>query len=222
MKVWIIITSSLLTDMYNVRKKEYMNTINKVIEKFNDKNKYNIVIVENTSLINKSISHFSHRTFLDSFGVPVYYTKNNLILKHTSNYGIIELIDIFDCINHFQILDDDFIVKLTGRYSPIDDSPFFEVLSKLDETPYSAIVRFGEYDGLAVLEKNRSIATGLVGLKCKYVKQIEIPSYSSGLPIEYSWAKVVCSLNQSEICMMEKLGILVRPKHHKSFDYVCM
>lgn len=222
MKVWIIITVSLINHLYKLRKKEYIAGISKIVDRFKNNPKYNIIIIENTSLISNPLKIVKHQTFLDLFGVPVFYTKNNLILNYTANYGIVELIDIFDCIKHFQIPDDDFIVKLTGRYIVEDDSPFFEMVDKLDESPYSAIVRFGEFDGPAKAEKYKSISTGLVGLTCKYIKKIEKPPMIEFAPIEYSWAKVVCEIDDSEICMLQKLGILLRPKYHKDLSYVCM
>lgn len=208
--------------MYDVRKREYTTAINRIVDKFKNNPNFKIIIVENTSSINKTIGTITHKTFLDMFGVPVFYTRNNLILNHTHNYGIVELIDIFDCINKFQIPDDDFIVKLTGRYIITEDSPFIELIEKVDKTPYSAVVRFGQYDDVAVMEKYPCISTGLVGLKCKYVKQIQIPPMDEDCPIEYCWAKVVCGLNDSEICMLPKLGILIRPKHFLDLYYACM
>lgn len=208
--------------MYNVRKREYTIGISKMINKFKNNPNFKIIIIENTSSINKTIGTLTHKTFLDMFGVPVFYTRNNLILNHTHNYGIVELIDIFDCINKFQIPDDDFIVKLTGRYIITDDSPFVEVIEKLEETPYSAVVRFGKYDDVAVMEKYPCISSGLVGLKCKYVKQIPIPDMQEDVPIEHCWAKVVCEIDDSEICMLAKLGILIRPKHFQDLHYACM
>ena len=57
----------------------------------------------------------------------VYYTENNFML--TGNIGIIELQDILDCIDKYNINDTDFIVKMTGRYILDDNSEFINVIT---------------------------------------------------------------------------------------------
>jgi hypothetical protein len=212
MKTWIIITTSLIGSTYNIRKREYIVGIQKVIEKFKDKSKYNIVIVESNSKIHSKAISIIHKTFLDLFGVPILYTKNNLLLSKTQNYGIVEMLDIFDCINHFKIPDDDFIVKITGRYILEDNCPFFDIVDNLDKTPYSAVLRFGQIDEPFVMEKYHTCTTGLIGLMCKHVKKIQIPQLEGFVSIEIKWAEVICKLDYSEICILKDLGLMLRPR----------
>jgi hypothetical protein len=210
MKIWIIITTSLIESRYKERKYEYMHGISLISKLFSDP-KYNIVIVENNSKLSNK-GYFFCRTFLDNFGIPVLYTKNNEILNKTGNYGIPELMDVFACINHFKIQDDDFIVKITGRYFIHEDSPMFNAIDNLENKPYSAIVRFNQFDKPASLEKTKDCISGFIGLKCRYVKQIQFPPFDDiMISIEMKWAEVISNLNDDEIRILDRLGISIKP-----------
>ena len=216
MAIWILVTSCLISQKYEERKREYITGISNILKFFN-KPYYNIVIVENNSKLNNVASVF-HKTFLDKFGIPVLYTKNNRLITKTGNRGIIEMFDIFECIRYFNIQDDDFIVKITGRYILDEDSPFVKVVDNLQIRPYSAIVRFNQYDTPPSLIKTDNCVSGIIGLKCKYVKQIKIPELTDVLTsIEMKWAEVISTLNDDEICVLEKLGLWIKP--YCLFDY---
>lgn len=211
MKVWIIITTSLISENYEQRKQEYITGIKSFLKIFKDP-KYKIVIVESASKLGNPVS-FYHKTFLDQFNVPVLYTKNNSIMKKTINYGIPELLDIFECLNHFNIPDDDFIVKATGRYIIDNDSPFFKTVDNLENNPYSAIVRFNQFDQPVSLTKTNNCVTGLIGLKCKYLKQIELPGleFNVDMSTEMKWANTINTIKDSEVCCLEELGLFIKP-----------
>jgi hypothetical protein len=213
MKVYIIITSSLINEAaefnrdYNRRKSEYIHGITTLLNRCKEKS-YKLVIVENNSLLHKRKSLIrSHGTFLENFGIPVIYTQNNAY--KINNYGTKELLDIKYVIQQLNIQDDDFIVKITGRYILDKECPFFDIVDNLESNPYSAIVRFGHY-GNFEKEKGKDICvTGLIGLKCKYVKELYLPNDDKC--IEKVWAERIASLPQEEICQLEKLGIFIRP-----------
>jgi hypothetical protein len=191
---------------------EYVSGICSILNKFSNRDKYTIVIVENNSKINNVVRRMYHKTFLDRFGVPVLYTKNNILIKQTKNYGIIEMMDVFDVINHFKIQDDDFIVKITGRYIIDEHSEFFDVIDNLEKVPYTAVLRFSQLDEPISLVKTKNCTSGMIGLKCKYVKKIELPNLEDiSTAIEMNWAKVISELDYSEICILPKLGLYVRP-----------
>lgn len=210
MAVWIIITCCLIDTNKETRQKEYIAGISQILKVFKNR-KYKVVIVENNSRLEKKVS-FVHRTFLDKFRVPVLYTTNNRLLSYTKNYGIMEMTDIIDCINYFGIQDDDFIVKITGRYVLEDNCEFFKIVDNLDTRPYSAVLRFSQFDEPISLVKTSNCTTGLIGLKCKYVKQIELPELNDNeTSIEMKWASVISKIDDSEICFLTKLGIYIRP-----------
>lgn len=208
MAVWVIVTASLINQAgkgrdYETRKTEYIRGIRKILQHFKD---YKIVIVENQSIRNKKLSFTANVTFLNSFGVPVLYTKTNEI--DTKNYGLKELLDIRSCIKHFGIQDNDFIIKITGRYILIDSSNFVEEVKKLDNTQYDAIIRYGKYFERPC-EKTDNCVTGLIGLRCKYVNEIEIPDDDTF--VEEKWAKKIMSLDDSKVRVLDQLGIYIRP-----------
>jgi hypothetical protein len=219
MVVWIILTTSLIKVNYERRRQEYIKGISSFLQVFKDP-KYKIVIVENNTKINNLIIG-QHKTFLDGFGVPVLYTKNNLVLNHTINYGIPEILDIFDCIKHFNIQDDDFIVKATGRYFLDNQSPFFEVVNNLEQFPYSAIVRFNQFDKPPSLTKTDSCTTGVIGLQCRYVKQIQPPPLDNiYISVEMKWAEVINKLDESQIYFLNTLGLFIKPMVLWKYDYI--
>jgi hypothetical protein len=213
MAVWVIITTSLINYHnsngrdFETRKKEYLLGITKIIERFKD---CKIVIVENNSFKQRSFKFGLKTTFLDNFGVPVLYTKTNII--ETKNYGMKELLDIRHCISHFGIQDDDFIVKVTGRYILNDDCPFLEEVKKLEQTKFDAIIRYGAYYNLPEKKDNNCIS-GLIGLRCKYVKEIEIPDEDTF--VEWKWAKRIQELDDSKVCVLNLLGLFIRPGGHE-------
>jgi hypothetical protein len=104
------------------------------------------------------------RTFLDLLGYDVVYTNNNNI--NTRNYGIKELCDVNYCINEYDINDDDFVVKMTGRYILNVDSEFMTVLKNIHDTTYECVFRYGSYSN-PVNYKMDDCITGLICMKCK-------------------------------------------------------
>lgn len=210
MAIWVIITSSLINETtegrdFERRRTEYISCIKKIISKFQN---CNIVIVENNSLLEKKVKIGTHRTFLDTFGIPVLYTQNNRFI--TRNYGMKELLDVFACITHFNIKDDDFIVKITGRYIIADNCPFINQLNTLSQTNYDSILRYGSYMEYPAPQKSIHCVTGLIGLRCKYAKQMEIPDEDTF--VEEKWAKKISELNDSKVCVLPTLGIYIRPE----------
>ena len=196
--IYIIITTCLINIDENKRKEQYIRGINSLIEKVSGKN-CKIVIVENNG---------KRETFLDDFNLPVLYTDNNKIV--TKNIGIKELKDIHDCIKHFDIQDDDLIVKMTGRYYFNKDSEFIDVLDE----KYDCIIRYGSYLK-PTKEKCMDCITGLIAMKCKYVKQIEYPADNEC--VEWKYAKMTYQIPDDKIYVVNKLGINIAPGSNKYF-----
>jgi hypothetical protein len=161
------------------------------------------------------LNFLRHKTFLDDFGVPVMYTRTNKI--QTRNYGMKELLDIFQCIRKHNIPDEDFIVKITGRYVLNNNSNFVETVKKLSETNYDAIIRYGAYH-VVPQDKDENCITGLIGLRSKYVKQIEIPDEHTF--VEMKWAKKISQLDDSKVCVLQELGIFIRPSGAENYFLV--
>ena len=193
--IHFLITTSIYNDCLT-RKDQYIKSINKLKELIN-KNEienYKIIIIENNGL---------RKTFLDDFGCIVYYTNNNLL--NTNNKGIKELTDIFDCIKDYNINDNDFIVKITGRYTLQDDNEFLNVIKNLN---YDCVIKFGSFLQPDNNNKNDCI-TGLIGMRCYYLKMIEKPLENEC--IEWKWAQIANLIDNDKIYKINNLGLIMSP-----------
>ena len=156
----------------------------------------NVILIENNG---------PRKTFLDLYkGCKVFYTNNNTI--QTKNKGIKELKDIKDCIEYFKLKDDDFLVKVSGRYQIMDKSPFIEKLRDL--SGIDCILRYGSFNKPSDTRVKDCI-TGLIGMRCKFVKEIEEPHEND--PVEWKWAWVTYSMEEANVIPMKSLGLYMRP-----------
>ena len=187
--IYFIVTTSLFNDS-KVRKTQYLNGIKKLQSVLN--NQYEIIIVENNG---------KRSTFLDTLGCKVFYTNNNSL--DTPNRGYKELQDILDCISEFNIKDEDFIVKITGRYILTDNSEFIDIVKK---DIYDCVIKYGAYYN-PVNYKLDDCITGLIGMRCSYIKQIEMPGHTEA--VEWKWAKTANLIEK--VYMVDKLGINICP-----------
>ena len=190
--IYFIITTSLTKQDYEIRKQQYINGIT-AIKTLTKNINCKLCIVENNG---------QRKTFLDDFEIDVLYTNNNEI--KTNNKGIKELKDVWDCINHFNIQDNDFIVKITGRYILQENNEFLKQL----DNDWDCIMKYGNCQ-YTVKHKVPECLTVLVGLKCKYIKKIKMPEENES--VEYCWAKATFEIPNSNIIFLEKIGILACP-----------
>lgn len=149
-------------------------------------------------------------TLLDDFGFDNVLYTNSQSTFPTQNTGIKEMSDILECIRHFDLHDDDFIVKLTGRYRIQPQSPFMKELVRLrPET--EAILRYGSFmSETAPKVPVRDCITGLVGTRVRHVKSIRIPTEKEAL--EWCWAEEICKLNQANVVALPLLGVSIQPR----------
>lgn len=151
-------------------------------------------------------------TMLDTLPVDaVCYTENNLRLA-TTNKGIKELADVWAAMDHMNVQDDDFIVKLTGRYFIHADSQFMSYVRSLTDSIH-AIVKFGPYYR-PVDTPCCDCVTGLIGMRAKYVRQIETPE-SVGVWVEWKWGQrafdLLTTRADSVICIKGLMGVDICP-----------
>lgn len=195
--IYFIVTTSLFKDC-PIRKSQYINgitTLKRICQNLALED-YTIIVVENNGV---------RKTFLDDFNLPVHYTMNNFL--PFNNKGVKELQDVFDTIKQYRIQDSDFIVKMTGRYILKDDSEFMKALAgrPLD---YDAIIKFGFHMNPATNYNLNDCNTGLIGMKCSYVKKIERPTTE---PVEWKWAKCAKLIDMRRIFEPATLGIAICP-----------
>ena len=129
------------------------------------------IIVENNGM---------SKSFLDNFKVPVHYTDNNKILH--PHKGINELDDIKSVIRAFNIKDDDFIIKLTGRYHPLTNN--FFTLVKLNVHRYDAFIKFFNVCTNEFLVTD--CVLGMFAIKCKYLKTFSYYDVSKSPEVEFA------------------------------------
>jgi hypothetical protein len=195
--IYFIVTTSLFNNCM-IRRDQYIAGISKLKERIDKLSieDYKIIIVENNG---------ERPTFLNSLAqildCQLYYTNNNSII--TNNKGVKELRDIFDCITKYSINDNDFIVKITGRYILEDESEFMNNVKNLPTTNYKCIIKYGSFMKPLNYKVDDCI-TGLIGMVCSHVKQIKMPGE---YPVEWNWAKEANLIEPEKVCLVDKLGI---------------
>ena len=208
---YIFVTTSLInTPELPKREFQYKNCIQQLIN-FNINKKYKIIIIENNG---------KRQTIFDMYSefenISVFYTNNNsyngnTLLDKNPNYGIVEFMDIIECIKEYNINDNDFIVKLSGRYYLHDDNQFFKIVDNLDNK-YNGVVKYGSYSSPLDYRCNDCV-TGLIGYTAFYLKKI-YPNILNSLKfktcVEHIWADL--SIPEEEIYIIKGLiGIYICP-----------
>lgn len=198
--IYWIITTSLIETNFEVRKKQYIQGIQSVLTGTKGLN-IQVIIVENNG---------KRVTFLDDFcndeQCKILYTENNSLSTH---YGVKELYDVISCIEYFNIQDEDYVVKMTGRYFlNVENCPFLHELANVDKTNYHTIIKYGWWEKPS-MTKVEDCILGLVCMKTKYVKQIDTSFKVDWL--EHRWAKVTLPIPDSQCKIMERLGIYISP-----------
>jgi len=202
--IYFIVTTSLY-DNSSLRESQYIDGINrlkKVIKDLSIEN-YKLIVVENNGTRN---------TILNTIGCEIYYTKNNFL--KTNNKGYKELQDILDCIDKYNIDDNDFIVKMTGRYILNNNSEFMTVIKNINDTKYDCVIKYGPFYN-PVKYKMDDCITGLIGMSCFYIKLIEKPVGDN--PVEWNWAKVTRLIDDKKIHLVNTLGIYINPGNNNYF-----
>ena len=158
MKTYLVITASLHTK-YGIRDYEHRlrTYIDSIVHTLKVLPKDVIpIIVENNG---------PRSTPLDTLGCEVLYTDNNsLQFRHK---GGNELADIKDVLRHYDIQDDDLVVKLTGRYKLLSDHFFKELTEEHDA--------FVKYFNVCTKEfmPGQDCVLGLIALKAKHWKKFD-------------------------------------------------
>ena len=123
--IYIIITTCVNNKVgvqnSNLREKRYIECINTLLNLISNETNIKPIIVENNGI---------HETYLNNLKCDICYTNNN---KYTLNHkGMNELLDIKHVIMKYNIQDNDYIIKLTGRYKLLNAN-FIELVKKYEE-----------------------------------------------------------------------------------------
>jgi hypothetical protein len=202
-KTYFIVTASLIQNgNQDKREREYREGIQALQNSLKEfpslKANSKIIIVENNG---------KRPTFLEEFGEDVLYTDNNFP-KQIYNKGVKEIMDVIAVMDKYNIQGDDMVVKVTGRYTILPNSPFMKTIAERSPD-LSAVVRVGWFDdqyGKPSLKDDTAVVTGLVALKAKYVRQIQYHDTFGG-NIEDQWGAVVRTLPEKDVTVLQTLGL---------------
>jgi len=190
--IYVIITTSI-KNKYGIkgdicRKKRYIHCISRILELTKMFSELKPIIVENNG---------KRKTFLDEFDCDVVYTDNNSITYQ--NKGVNEMKDIKYIIDQYNIKDDDLVIKITGRYYPLTDSFFSNVI----HSNYDAYIKF--FDVIEKKETYDSCVLGLICTKAKYLTKFE---YKCKTTPEAEFASyIIREVNHSDIYEVNKLDL---------------
>jgi hypothetical protein len=207
-KVYFIVTTCLLQENFEIRKKEYIDSINTLIQEVS---KYNnletfIYIVENNGTRYTFLNDFS----LNNKNVKVIYTNHNQIA--TPNKGLKELLDFFFILQECkEIGDQDIVVKLTGRYRFGEDSTFLNILYNY-YNDYDAFIRSGAFMYPSQKKDERDqydCLTGVFGVRA-HIMRNKLESYIQNLR-NYEWVEWVIIMIIQNVLPNERI---------KFFDYL--
>jgi hypothetical protein len=194
--IYLLITTSLVERNFEERKRRYTNGITTALRRFEDVSNCKIIIVENNG---------RRPTFLDDFGVEVFYTNNNRL--PTINIGNKELADLKECIQQYTIRDEDFVVKLSGRYILQEESEFMDALLLHGDTK-AAIVQYGSFNARQY-ERTRDCVTGLIGMRASALRTIAFTGpYGC---IEWNWADAALALPEDSVHRLRSVGLAICP-----------
>jgi hypothetical protein len=188
--IWLIITACI-DNWYGgrdleKRNKEYKEGITGTLKHIGKD--IRVIIVENTA---------SGPTFLNDYS-EVFLTHNSRL--KLENKGMYETKDIVDTVKHYNIPDEDTVIKITGRYSLLD-SWFVNIVRNSE---YDAYLKFfnvctGEF-------MPNDCIMGLYAIKAKYLKKLNPLSIGATKSMECDFADFIRKecINILEI---KKLGL---------------
>lgn len=221
MKFVFIITTSLIADNFETRKKDYINAIRQLYaetDKYKDVDlKY--IIVENNGKRNT----FLNEEFKDIKNIDVLYTNNNNI---NTNKGIKELLDIKAVFDNYDIQDDDFIIKITGRYIIKENSCFLKKLFTKSDKFY-CFIKTGSlinYNDVKNIIDNFDCYTGLFAIKYKFIKN-ELDYYLQNYK-DFEWVEwiIIAIIHKNipniKINFMKKLDLYIKTINMNTYNLV--
>lgn len=194
--IYLIITSSIESkhgiQNEEHRKKRYIDSIKNVLSVI-DKNIIKPIIVENNGL---------RKTYLDELECDVMYTDNNKLNYY--HKGVNEFTDIQDVIKKYDIQDDDYVIKLTGRYKVINNVFFTTMLNNLQE--YEAYIKFFNVCTYKYHENMDDCVLGLFGIKCQYIRNFICCNKKISPETEFS-LHVKKNIDENKIYKIRNLGL---------------
>lgn len=155
--IYLIMTACLTTTIgvydKETRKEQYRKSIMQTLSVLPEG--IHPIIVENND------TSFS---VLDELGVDVMYTDTNV--KNPYRKAANELEDIKRVVSKYQIKEQDWIIKLTGRYAVQSDS-FFQKVLTLRDSHVDALVKFFNVCTQSYMEND--CVLGMFAIRCHHL-----------------------------------------------------
>jgi hypothetical protein len=195
---YFLVSTCLIQENFEKRKREYIEGIHSLLNNVKDIPNKKIIIIENSGKYKAS--------FLDYFtifGCEVFYTSTDSPGESWNGYkknkGRNELVAINNCIKYYNIPEDGFVVKFTGRYFLAENCPFIQCLKMGDFLEnFDAIIKYGAFfDKFRSYEKKKDCVTGLIGMRSKYIVSIPLPNNEDC--IEWYWAEATFPIPNNRI-----------------------
>jgi len=166
-------------------------------------NDYNVLIVDNGSpLTSKDIVSFGE--------YDIYYTNNKQRFKN-KNIDL-QLHDMLNCIDKYDIKDDDFVIKIDYNCIAHPSSSFIKRIQELccDYNKFDCVICYGIINN-TVESKIGKCINYVYGMRCKYLKNLNdgnLPTYS-GCILYKDWASVSFDIPDDKTICMKTLGFYI-------------
>lgn len=196
MTLVILITTSLLlfdehkpmtpitdVNVLQQRQERYMKCIDIILKQKLDEEM--CIITENNGLRPTCLDHF-----VDTYpNVHIHYT-NHQFLEHSCNKGRKELLDIQSACHTYNIPENAFVIKITGRYTLLDNSFLHRIREENDR--YDVFYRQGSMfkPHETIQQRNKfDCVCGLIAFRCGFFTSImKVNQVQEFIPIECLYA----------------------------------
>ena len=151
----------------------------------------------------------------------IYYTNNKQRFKNKQSIDL-QLHDMLDCINMYDMKDEDFIVKIDYNCISHPSSSFIKKLNELSEdyNKFDCIICYGIINNTITSKIGRCI-NKVYGIRCRYLKTLNdgnLNVYSDYI-IHRDWASVSFDIPDEKTVCMKTLGFYIHTPSSNS-EYV--
>lgn len=205
--IYWIITTSIQRNEYSLscgqvaepkREERYIECIKSCMEIVHKvQNETNVGILPIRPIVVEN--NGKRQTSFNKLGCEVFYTNNN-VLKFGHKGGN-ELIDVKDVLKHYDIKDDDLVIKFTGRYKFMNDSFLKNVIKNKDK--YDAFVKF--YNVCTNEFMHKDCVLGVLAVRAKYLKDFDY-NYTQSAEVEFA-THIRENVSDERLCEIKDLGL---------------
>lgn len=134
----LLLTSAIIEAHYDERKNEYLESVSYI----------DSIGLKNYVFFIETILSKDH--FIEDLQIPVFYSNTHL--DYLRNKGVKEILALAKFLNSIEIVEDEMIIKLTGRYRFISDF-FIKEVEKQEYDLYYTTRDFQSFFGCFAIRK---------------------------------------------------------------------